>query len=297
MIRFLYSMMQSIFPLVRLLLALDLLNLGVASSAQRPIYAIAHRVLRKEAVSAALSHGANALEVDLTAWYFDWWADHDGKLFSAGATARELFQFIAQQRWINNYNISFVWLDIKNPDFCQRHRRCSIEALRDLARETLEPAGIRVLYGFFQTAESRGFKVIRDGLNPNEAIVLSGETNTILHLYNSTGSGIPVPQMVMDFGDSWLRKGVDIYPELRYGSWKRDQGKLGKVFSWTSAQGDTEMVKYLLREAGIDGLIYGYQTDEYNDKSGPKSALKDIVDFVETHSDTHRMATEDDAPW
>ncbi|KAE8156222.1 hypothetical protein BDV40DRAFT_306295 [Aspergillus tamarii] len=289
--------MQSIFTLSCLLLALDLLNLVVASSAQRPIYAIAHRVLRKEAVTAALSHGANALEVDLTAWYFDWWADHDGKLFSAGSTARELFQFIAQQRWINNYNISFVWLDIKNPDFCRRNRRCSIEALRDLARETLEPAGIRVLYGFFQTAESRGFKVIRDSLNPNEAIVLSGETNTILHLYNSTGSGIPVQQMAMDFGDSWLRKGVDLYPELRYGSWKRDQGKLGKVFSWTSAQGDTEMVRYLLREAGIDGLIYGYQTDEYNDKSGPKSALKDIVDFVETHSNTHRMATEDDAPW
>ncbi|OGM49327.1 phospholipase D precursor [Aspergillus bombycis] len=219
--------MQFQSALVGVLCALHLLNQTLASATQRPIYAVAHRVLRNEAVTAALSHGANALEVDLTAWYFDWWADHDGKLFT----------------------------------------------------------------------ESRGFTVIRDCLNANEAVVLSGETNTVLHLYSSTGNGIPVKQMVMDFGDSWLGKGVDIYPQLRYGSWKRDQGKLGKVFSWTSAEGDTEMVRYLLGEAGIDGLIYGYQTEEYNDKSGPKSALKDIVDFVETHSDTHRMATEDDTPW
>lgn len=281
----------------RALCAICLLSLAVASSTQKPIFAIAHRVLRKEAVTAASSHGANALEVDLTAWYFDWWADHDGKLFSAGATARELFQFIAQQRRANNLNISFIWLDIKNPDFCREGRPCSIEALRNLARDVLEPVGIRVLYGFFQTADSRGYKVIRDTLNTNEAIVLSGETDSILHLYNTTGIDVPARQRVMDFGNSWLSQGVDIYPQLRYGSWKRDQGTLGKVFSWTSAEGDTEMVQYLLREAGIDGFIYGYPMDEYKDASASKTALQDIVDFAEAHRHTHRMATGDDAPW
>ncbi|KAE8384032.1 hypothetical protein BDV23DRAFT_167669 [Aspergillus alliaceus] len=279
------------------LCAVCLLSLAVASSTQRPIFAIAHRVLRKEAVTAASSHGANALEVDLTAWYFDWWADHDGRLFSAGTTVQELFQFIAQQKWTHSLNISFVWLDIKNPDFCREGRSCSIEALRDLARDILEPAGIRVLYGFFQTANSRGYKVIRDTLNANEAIVLSGETNSILHFYNTTGINIPARQRVMDFGDSWLNQGVDIYPQLRYGSWKRDQGTLGKVFSWTSAEGDTEMVQYLLRETGIDGFIYGYPMDEYKDAGAPKAALKDIVNFAEAHPDTHRMATGNDAPW
>jgi hypothetical protein len=285
--------------LVRALFAaFFLLNLAVGSPTdkQRSIYAIAHRVLRAEAVTAALSHGANALEIDLTAWYFGWWADHDGTLFSAGATARDIFKSIALKKR-DGCDLSFVWLDIKNPDFCRTGRACSIEALRDLAREILEPAGIRVLYGFFQTAGSRGYKVITDTLNANEAVVLSGETNRVLNWYNGTSATVPVKQRVMDFGYSWLNQGFDLYPELRYGAWERDQGELGKVFSWTSAEGDTEIVNYLLREAAIDGFIYGYQTSEYKEEGGPKSALQDIVDFVHAHPDTHRMATSDDVPW
>ncbi|KAE8356991.1 hypothetical protein BDV28DRAFT_928 [Aspergillus coremiiformis] len=284
--------------LVRALYTVWLLSLAVAFSTHtpRPIYAIAHRVLRKEAVTAAISHGANALEIDLTAWYFGWWADHDGKLFSAGATARELFDFIADQRSTLR-SITFVWLDIKNPDFCGKRHACSIEALQDLARDILEPVGIRVLYGFYQTADSRGYRVIRDGLNANEAVALSGKTSAILDLYNTTGAGISVKQRVMDFGHPQLQHGVDLYPELRYGSWEHDLGNLGKVFSWTSTEGDTELVQYLLGEAGIDGFIYGYQSAEYEDQDTPKSALQDIVDFVDAHADTHRMARGEDAPW
>ncbi|KAF7593469.1 hypothetical protein BBP40_011475 [Aspergillus hancockii] len=288
--------MPSLLALICALCTLPILTLTAASTAdcaQRPIYAIAHRVLRPEAVTAAISHGANALEVDLTAWWFGWWADHDGKLFSAGATARDIFEFIAQ----NGYDISFVWLDIKNPDYCRKDRACSIEALRDLAREILEPAGIQVLYGFFETADSRGYRAIKDTLNANEAVGLSGDTASVLGWYDNTSATIATKQRIMDFGGSWLNRGLDIYPELRYGSWERDQGKLGKVFSWTSAEGDTEMVRYLLKEAAIDGLIYGYQTSEYNDETGPKSALQDIVEFAEAHPDTHRMATRYDVPW
>ncbi|KAE8386165.1 hypothetical protein BDV23DRAFT_175665 [Aspergillus alliaceus] len=282
--------------LVRALCLVSVLSPTVTSAevdVQRPIYAIAHRVLRPEAVTAAISHGANALEIDLTAWHFGWLADHDGNLLSAGVTARNIFQVIAQ----NSHNISFVWLDIKNPDFCRKNWACTIEALRDLAREILESAGIKVLYGFFQTAESRGYKVIVEGLNTNEAVVLSGDTNSVLGWYDNTSIAIAAEQRIMDFGDSRLGKDVNLYPELRYGSWKRDQGQLGKVFSWTSGEGDTEMVSYLLKEAAIDGFIYGYQTSEYKDGSGPKNALQDIVTFVETHPDTHRMATKYDLPW
>ncbi|KAE8153388.1 hypothetical protein BDV25DRAFT_169051 [Aspergillus avenaceus] len=289
--------MPSPSAIIRALCAICLLSQAIAISTQRPIFAIAHKVLRKEGVLAASAHGANALEVDLTAWYHEWWADHDGKPFSAGASARDLFHSIAEQRLSNTLNISFIWLDIKNPDFCAEGKACSIEGLRDLARETLEPAGIRVLYGFFQTAASRGYKVIRDTLNANEAIALSGETTEILYLYNATGGGVSARQRVMDFGDVWLSQGVDVYPQLRYGSWMRDQGALGKVFSWTSSERDTGMVRYLLREAGVDGFIYGYPMDEYRDADAPRAALKDIVEIVEAHPDTHRMATGDDVPW
>ncbi|KAF7595949.1 hypothetical protein BBP40_004095 [Aspergillus hancockii] len=288
--------MPSPLALVRTLCAVFVLGLTatpIAVDVQRPTYAIAHRVLRPAAVTAAISHGANALEVDLTAWYFGWWADHDGRLFSAGATARGIFEFIAE----NGYDISFVWLDIKNPDYCRKNRACSIEALRDLAREILEPAGIQVLYGFFETAGSRGYKVITDTLNANEAVVLSGDTHSVLAWYNTTSATIAAKQRIMDRGDSWLNQGVDLYPELRYGSWERDRGKLGKVFSWTSAEGDSEIIRYLLGEAAIDGFIYGYPAHEYNDESGAKSALQDIIDFVECHPDTHRMASRYDLPW
>ncbi|KAF5856338.1 hypothetical protein ETB97_007496 [Aspergillus alliaceus] len=108
---------------------------------------------------------------------------------------------------------------------------------------------------------------------------------------------IAAKQRNMDFGNLRLNQGVDLYPELRCGSWERDRGKPGTVLSWTSGEGDTEILRYLLGAAAIDGLVYGYPNSEYNDESGAKSALQDIVDFVECHPDTHRMATRYDLPW
>ncbi|KAB8074635.1 hypothetical protein BDV29DRAFT_156403 [Aspergillus leporis] len=133
--------MPSLSQLARTLRALSLLNLTAAATfvnarftIQRPIYAIAHMVLRPEAVTAALSHGANAIEVDLIAWK-EWWADHDGGDDSAGSTARELFIFIAEQRK-SGKDITYIWLDIKNPDECPKGKACSIQALRDSVNAT-----------------------------------------------------------------------------------------------------------------------------------------------------------------
>ncbi|KAL2870715.1 glycerophosphodiester phosphodiesterase family protein [Aspergillus lucknowensis] len=275
-------------------------------SFQRPIYAIAHRVLRPEAVTAALSHGANAIEVDLTAQSDGWWADHDGTGDSAGTTARELFELIAHERQ-NGQNVIFVWLDIKNPDECgEEERSCSIEGLRDLVREILEPAQVRALYGFFQQEDSRGLSVMRETLDSNEAIALSGPVSDVLDLY-AQGTSVHPHQRIMDYGNPQLDEGfgscheVDpdnfICPELRDGSTMRDWGRLGKTFGWTSTEGDSAKVFMLLRASRADGVIYGFQEDDYADDPVTRAAFQDILGFVNDHSTTHRMATIGDAPW
>lgn len=77
----------------------------------------------------------------------------------------------------------------------------------------------------------------------------------------------------------------------------RDDGKFGKIFGWTSGEDDNELVDKMLGEASVDGILYGFPSDEYKDDSGPRAAGQDIIEFVETRSDTHRLATNDDLPW
>lgn len=279
--------------------------LAVETSPKRPIYAIAHRVLQPSSVTAALDHGANALEIDLTAWNFEWWADHDGKLWSSGSMAIELFRDIARKHQASTGGgISFVWLDIKNPDYCASGRACSIEGLQKIVREVLEPVGIRALYGFFGTEESRGFKVVRDSLNHNEAIVLSGSTGEVLEMYEDDAPLLEARKRVMDYGG--VRVSEDFgtcdeddgtCTELRRGGNARDRGELGRIMGWTTGQGDTEEVDKMLGVAGVDGIIYGFPEAEYADEPGARAAFRDIEGFVDSHSETHCMATRDDHPW
>lgn len=119
---------------------------------QRPTWAIAHRVLTRGGVTKALEHGANAIEIDATAWRDGWWADHDGTLTSYGDRMTDMFGQLVEEKRAGRH-IAFVWLDIKNPDWCSssdpKWRHCSVAALRDLARARLQSEGIRVLYGFY----------------------------------------------------------------------------------------------------------------------------------------------------
>ncbi|KAE8148514.1 hypothetical protein BDV25DRAFT_168375 [Aspergillus avenaceus] len=273
-----------------------------AKDSARPIYAIAHRVLTIDGVEAALSQGSNAIEVDLTAWQ-NWWADHDGTWSSAGASARELFSYMAQRRH-SGANLLFVWLDIKNPDHCAEGKPCSIQALRDLVRETLEPAGVRALYGFYQTEHSDGFEVIRDSLNANEALCLSGSADYVMSVYNANAASVPISQRAMDYGGVNIRDGFgDCHEaggktcsELRLGREASDQGKLGKVLGWTTTEGDTLYVEDMLL-MGVDGIIYGHQMQNYANDGVTKAALHDIQNYVNSHPATHRMATANDLPW
>lgn len=276
-------------------------SLAAKAEDRRPIYAIAHMVITIQGMKDAIKNGANSFEIDLTA-SDKWWADHDNSGDSAGDTAENLFKAVADEREAG-MDIPFVWLDIKNPDECAGgDKNCGIEKLRGMSREILEPAGVRVLYGFYRTENSHAYGVISKSLNDNEAVVLSGEADEVLEMY--PGSSVSKKQRIMDYGYTQLEvefgncKEDSYYTctELRQAAGMRDQGEFGKVLSWTSTVGDSSIVADLLGKAGIDGIIYGFEVTPYYDHEDSRAAAKDITDWV-ANSDKHHMATNLDVPW
>ncbi|KAB8230427.1 uncharacterized protein BDW43DRAFT_321540 [Aspergillus alliaceus] len=269
---------------------------------RKPIYAIAHRVLTVKGVSHAISHGANAIEIDMVAWRKGWWADHDGTPTSYGDTAKEMFMEIGRQRDARK-TINFVWLDIKNPDYCppnDKWRHCSVELLRDLVRQILEPKGVRVLYGFY-SANSRAYDLISQSLNTNEAINLNGRVRKVLDEFEKHGPP-QVAKRVMSYGYFNLPFQFGNCQEDRYYTCTElrqlTQSKgSGAVFGWTSAMGEDQYVDKLLGTAGVDGLIYGFKMTHYYDHSRTRAAAQDLIRWVRDHPDTHRMGTQDDNPW
>lgn len=268
---------------------------------QKPIYAIAHMVLSAQGMKDAIKNGANSFEIDLTAWD-KWFADHDGTGDSAGDTAQDLFKAVADERKAGT-DIPFVWLDIKDPDKCgSEDENCGIKKLQTLCRQLLQPAGVRVLYGFFQTEDSRAYEVISNSLNDNEAVVLSGEADEVLEMYS--GSSVSKKQRFMDYGWTQLEEGFgnceesgyNTCTELRQAAVMRDQGEFGGVLSWTSTVGDASLVQDLLSKAGVDGIIYGFEITRYYDHEDTRTAANDIINWVDG-SDSHYMATNSDIPW
>lgn len=284
----------------------QVLGLDHGSNAKhpQPFYAIAHRVLSSAGVRAALSHGANALEIDMTAHVnkpltpgYGWWAQHDAIPSGAGDTAEKIFETIAEERRQGN-NVIFVWLDIKNPDECDpaipKQHPCSIEYLRDLARTILEPEGIRLLYGFgLKGVTKRAFGVIREGLNSNEKIDIDGRPHDVMASFSSQKLGRV--QSVMSRGLFDMR--------LWFGDCNKDRllGNLcydlriasenlashdhwcSHVFGWTILKNQKDLVDSLLDKTNIDGLIYGRPANEYVDSEGVRNALGAITDWIERH--------------
>ncbi|MGW8375547.1 phospholipase [Streptomyces sp. ODS28] len=285
---------------------------------KRPVWAIAHRVLTTGGVNKALDHGANAIEIDATAWKKGWWADHDGTPTSSGDTMGAMFDRIAEQRRAGK-NINFVWLDLKNPDHCKsgdaKEHVCSLNALRDLAREKLEPAGVRVLYGFYGgTQGGEGWKdLTKGGLTKREGVDISGDAADVKKGFEQYGAAIPHNQRVMDSGlfnlnlPTVLKKKTE---QLRLGAEMREKGEVKSTFGWTTAARDGDAVQQLLSEDGgnADGLIYGHRASCYpdgvsgvkgcgKDESSAQQAIGHIGDFVRAHEDTRRMATTADVPF
>lgn len=270
----------------------------------RPFYAIAHRVLSSYGVKAAVAHGANALEIDMTAWKPGWWADHDGTPTSAGDKAEDIFRTIADIRRAGN-TVIFVWLDLKNPDWCDpddaKWQRCSITALRDLARRILEPAGIQVLYGFYGSqVGGKAFDRIQRGLNSNEALNINGVAREVAKGFSKTS--LTKERAVMSYGYFQLpvefgncrEPNYFTCTELRIGV---ESYLFGKVFGWTLATGQEYYADKLIGTAGVDGLIYGLRTQEYKDEKDTRNAIASIFAWLNNHSDQRYLARQSDKPW
>ncbi|PHH61000.1 hypothetical protein CDD81_966 [Ophiocordyceps australis] len=269
------------------------------ASTSKPFWAIAHRVLVKAGIKAALSHGANALEIDMQPWKDQWWADHDGTLTSAGDTAEQMFQAVAAERKAGA-NVGFVWLDIKNPDWCDaKNPACNIEALQSKARAILEPAGVKVLYGFYND-KGRAYQVIRDSLNANEAINQDGKAKEVQASFEKGGP--------KDIAKRVLSKGL-FTPRLVFGNCKDDgwmcsqlrQGveskAFGKVFGWTFSNRQAGMMGDLVEKAHVDGLIFGNAASHYTDAANLKKLATTLEALIKNVPDKARMATLEDKPW
>lgn len=287
-----------------------------SASGQVPTWAIAHRVLTTGGVTKALSNGANALEIDATAWRKGWWADHDGTPTSSGDTMSDMFDQVAKEHE-GGRNVSFVWLDMKNPDWCDANdpewRHCSVAALRDMARQKLESRGIRVLYGFYGKEGGSGWKNALGDLNPKEAVSFSGDYAQVRDGFAEHGPNVPGNQRVMDNGlFSMALKFGGIQEELTAARKARDTGALAQTVGWTVGKGDRERAATLLDasdgSAAVNSLIYGNRMSCYpdgvsglkgcgTDDTAVRESISYITDYVKAHPDTRRMATPEDIPF
>lgn len=286
---------------------------------QRPIYAIAHKILTSSSLEGALEDGANGLEIDLNAWKegeegtkeSGWWCQHDHSSSDYGDEASEIFKKVTDQR-AEGYPIPVVILDIKNANHCEDeegYENCGIAALREMVRESLQLSSIRVIYGFHpEDKDTSAFTWLQDNLNELEAIRLNGEIDECMDVFENEGSSINESQRIYDYGVPYLGKdtpsvgdctedGDEICTQLAQASDLRDEGKLGMTFLWTLGSADGDTASLLLNEGGINGIIYGYANAEYSSSEQTQKALAAITDWVDDNEDTHKYASALDYPW
>ncbi|KAF5004995.1 hypothetical protein FDECE_8520 [Fusarium decemcellulare] len=278
-------------------------TLDARAASRKPFYAIAHRCNDMGAVQRAVNDGANAIEMDLYAETTGWWASHDGPSKN-GNKAQEMFNAVAGHRKAGK-PITFVWLDIKNPDWCDPNDTkwsfCSIAALRDLARSILEPQGVRVLFGFYGTEKGNGYRLIRDGLNSKEAVNLDGRAAPLKQEFTVGGPTL-IGQRVLSYGDpdiSYLFGDCTepgdahlTYTQLRQAA---TSGAFGKVFGWTVAAGQTQYTDSLMN-VGVDGVIYGLGGAVYGGSA--TQAAHEIRSLLSgKYSSKYYLAGRDDKPW
>ena len=289
-----------------------------AGNGKQDVWLIAHKVLTQEGFDAALKHGANAIEIDCMAWSNGWYADHDGTVESRHDDLHTLTQYIADKD--PQRQISFIWFDIKNPDFCDLDNRvCSIRVLQQMARGILRiQGGMQILYGFLtyewvgsgktrrqvKVWEQRAGPLIRDSLNANEAINYDGsveytpsEANEMYlrnvqrgHKVASYSRGYA--KLKNHFGDCVINN-RDTCNQLKLA---HESGEWAKVFGWTVTKGMTTEVDALLGIAWVDGMIIGDANDIYADEERFVEAMNDVKMWVSEHKETHRLADAKSPP-
>ena len=160
---------------------------------------------------------------------------------------------------------------------------CSILSLRSLARDILEPVGVRVLYDCFY-GEGRGTRILRDGLNGNEALAvdLRGAAALRVSATNAnTGGAITRTHQSTTrrriFNTGWFH--LPWIPGSRVraleeaaagGSGSGSEKQFGRTFAWTVVGPGDSMYAWVRKfgngGAGVDGLIYGaFALNSYGD--------------------------------
>ena len=271
---------------------------------QRPVSVIAHKVLNEPGLDAALDHGANALEMDMTAWKEGWWCDHDGTETSWHDKADDMFGNIAKRRK-DGKTILWVWLDIKTPDWCEVDdpdwEVCSLKGLMRIAREKLSPVGVRVLYGF-STNQGKAIQYVKENLATDEAINWDGSPGTGVEVTSNEFTELSQQHKVGSFGDDHLdtnfggctegKGSLKSCAELKYGV---QSNFWGAVFGWTITSGQSDYVKKMFGDAKVSGSIYGSAGDIYGDNDVTKAAAKAVLDYIRGDSSV-KVATKDDPP-
>lgn len=274
---------------------------------KRNIYAIAHRVLTVQGITDAINDGANALEIDVTSWWRNqpeapcWYADNNSPSGpKIGDSIETIFKTIARQRQLGK-TVTFVWLDVKNPDYCDvdnptYQETCAISALQILARKYLVSESVQVLYGF-DKAGYKGYKFINDHLGTGEGISLDGKTDDVLQQFQGSG---PLEKSFRAMSRGMARldrpatfgncdpKIIGLCGQLRKAV---QTNQLGMVFGWTNGGGQRHYVEKLL-DMGIDGMMYGFPTREYRSTPKSRAAFNDIKHWVDKHSSDHQFAPQ-----
>ena len=135
------------------------------------IWMIAHKCLTTQGVDDAILNGANAVEMDLTAYKEGWWAQHTGEIWYDPIGTH--FDHIASRK-AGGINIQWVWLDIQTSDaFGVTDGFSSIQGLQNLVRDKLLPHGVTALYGF-AVCSSPALTFVKQSLTSAEAINYDG---------------------------------------------------------------------------------------------------------------------------
>jgi hypothetical protein len=274
------------------------------TTAAKPFYLIAHRVLTVQGIRDAIRHRANALEIDAMPYLDGWYASHDATRPARGDTMRLMFETVAEQRKAGK-TISFVWLDLKHPDWCDpdvpKWSYCSVAELRELAKQILFPVGVQVLYGFsgIGSVTGRGYHYITRALDGREAVSIWDYWTDVKKEYE--GSRLPFKARNFDRGlfnverDSGdCESGCGTCNQLRLA---RESGAFNKVFGWTIATGQEWYVDKLMGTAKVDGLIYGFKATYYYDHEDTRTAAQSIHNWIYNNPGDYSLAGQNDRPW
>lgn len=137
---------------------------------------------------------------------------------------------------------------------------------------------------------------MKKSLNENEALNINGKADDFQAAFAQDKDLVPKQKQIMSYG--YFNLGFQFDTTRNELKKAAESHTFGKVFGWTLANHDSKTyVDQLMGDADVDGLIYGFKATHYYDHVDTRGAFNDIKNWVEKHSDTHRLAAKDDLLW